>query len=84
MTQQKDLQKIDLNGNTTDRGVSLANWELCGRICQSTSKCNKWHYWLHNKACYMYEDCTFTVGEGNIAGTKHCPAGRIQIASVYF
>ena len=66
-----------------NNGTSSESWEVCGRMCLETTKCYKWHF--YKGQCYMYEGCTFTRGDpGNVAGTKECPGGKIQIPYVNF
>ena len=72
------------NGSQINHGTPSESWEVCGRMCFKTSICNKWHFF--NKTCFMYKECTFTrdVGKGNVAGTKECPGGKIQMVIVDF
>ena len=68
-----DGPRIRRNGDRVD------NWRDCGLLCHKTDRCNHWHFYEANKACLMYENCTFKKGKGNVAGSVGCPGGDKNI-----
>ena len=70
-----DGKRLELNGKKAE------SWRECGKMCFFAEKCNKWHYYVKNKRCLMYEKCTATNGVGNFMGNKGCPGpGNIAIS----